>query len=265
MNSDSENVDAFAIRADGSLLFSTVGHAHVTGVTAAAEDLMLFRPTKLGSQTAGTWQFFFDGSDVGLSDSESLDGVSELPDGRLIISTQRSAHVPGVSDTVRPEDLLAFRPITTGIRTTGTWSQFLDGSDVHLGGLTENIDGVSVDNDGTTSTLSTTSLFCVPGLYGFGRDIFTFEATELGSTTRGSFNTPLTLNGSHRGLLFNSMDAIHLPSPTVVNQPPVIVAISSPSIPELAPYSLQLAANDPDTPITQLIGGRLSLGQPEPR
>ncbi|MCC6511779.1 MAG: hypothetical protein IT423_21945, partial [Pirellulaceae bacterium] len=87
LSSAAENVDAFAIRSDGSLLFSTVGTAYLSGVTAAGEDLMLFQPTQLGSHTSGTWQMFFDGSDVGLSNWEGLDGVSELPDGRLIIST----------------------------------------------------------------------------------------------------------------------------------------------------------------------------------
>ncbi len=38
----------------------------------------------------------------------------------------------------------------------------------------------------------------------------------------------------------------------MANQPPVIAAIGSPTIPELAPYSLQLTASDPDTPVSQL-------------
>ncbi len=253
LSSAAENVDAFAIRSDGSLLFSTTGQAHVPGVTSAGEDLLLFRPTQLGAQTRGTWQMFFDGSDVGLSTWEGLDGVSELPDGRLIVSTHRVAKVPGHSSSHQPEDLLAFRPTATGNHTTGTWAHFFDGSDVHLSGTLENVDGVSVDNDGQTIHLSTTSLFCVPGLLGFGRDIFTFQAEQLGTHTRGSFDSPLTLNGSHRGMLFNSIDAIHLPSEPVTNQPPVIAAIVSPSIPELVPYSLQLSASDPDTPTSQLV------------
>ncbi len=221
-------------------------------MTAQHEDLLLFRPTQLGSQTVGTWQLYFDGSDVGLSSDEGLDGVSELPDGRLIISVHCTGQIPGVSGNNEPEDLLAFTPITTGSHTTGTWTRFFDGSDVHLGSGHENVDGVSVDDNGTTIHLSTSSLFWVPGLVGFSRDIFTFEASGLGSNTAGTYRTPLTLNGSHRGLLFNSIDAIHVPSQSVANQPPIIAAIGSPSIPELAPYALQLSASDPDTPISQL-------------
>ncbi len=47
-----ENIDAFAIRRDGSLLISTEGRATVTGVTAQHEDLLLFRPTQLARTPA---------------------------------------------------------------------------------------------------------------------------------------------------------------------------------------------------------------------
>ncbi len=125
---------------------------------------------------------------MGLSSSEGLDGVSELPDGRLIISVHCEGQIPGVSGNNQPEDLVAFTPITTGSHTTGTWTRFFDGSDAYLGSGYENVDGVSVDDDGTTIHLSTSSLFWVPGLVGFSRDIFTFEATGLGSNTTGNLS-----------------------------------------------------------------------------
>ena len=256
--SASENVDAFSIRADGTLLFSTTESAQVPGVSANGEDLLLFRPTTLGTNTAGTWEMFFDGSDVGLSSWEGLDGVSELPNGRLILSVGRQAEVTGLAGKVEPEDLLSFTVSSSGNNTNGTYQLFFDGSDVHLGGPLENIDGVSVDANGTTIHLSTSSLFVVPGLLGFGRDIFTFEASQLGVNTQGTYKTPLTLNGSHRGLLCNSINAIHIPWATVVNQPPIIAAINSPTIPELASYQLQLTATDPDTPPAQLIWSLVS-------
>ena len=256
LSNTSENVDALSIRADGSLLLSTIGDFRVPGLEANGEDLLLFRPTSLGTHTAGTWEMYFDGSDVGLSSWEGLDGVSELSDGRLILSVGRQAD--GLIGTVSPEDLVSFTASSTGNNTSGTWQRFFDGSDVHLGGPLENLDGVSVDADGTTVHLSTTSLFWVPGLLGFGRDIFTFEATQLGGQTQGTYQTPLTLNGSHRGLLFNSINAIHVPSATAINQPPIIAGITSPTIPELAPYQLQLSATDPDTPPTQLVWSLVS-------
>jgi large repetitive protein len=258
LTTGAENVDAFAIRADGSMLFSTTGHTHVPGATANEEDLMLFRPTSLGTNTAGTWELFFDGSDVGLSSWEGLDGVSELPDGRLIISVGRQADVSGLAGVTNPEDLLSFTIGSSGSNTSGSFQRYFDGSDVHLGGTLENVDGVSVDADGNTIHLSTTGIFLVPGLLGFGRDIFTFEATQLGNHTQGTYQTPLTLNGSHRGLLCNSINAIHIPSSTVVNQPPIIAAITSPTIPELAAYELQLSATDPDTPAAQLVWSLVS-------
>lgn len=257
------NVDAFAIRPDGSLLFSTIGQIQVPNVTAAAEDIVLFRPTQLGSNTSGSWELYVDGSDIGISTWEGLDGVSALPDGRLVISTQRTASLPGISGSVLPEDLSVLTLTSTGNNTKGSWARFFDGSDVHLSGVFKNIDGLSVDDNGSTIHLSTTSLFYVPGLLGFGRDIFTFEAEQLGTHTSGDYRSSLTLNGSHRGLLFNSINAIHVPSQAVVNQPPVIAAINSPTIPELAAYQLQLTASDPDTRLLNLFGrlSRVRLGQ----
>jgi len=127
LTTNAENVDAFAIRPDGSLLFSTVGSVGVPGVAAASEDVLLFRPTTLGTHTAGTWQMYVDGSDIGISTWEGVDGLSQLPDGRLIISTQRTASLPGISGSVAPEDLVALTLNTTGNHTSGTWATILMG------------------------------------------------------------------------------------------------------------------------------------------
>lgn len=254
LNTSSENIDAFSIRPDGSLLISTEGNAHVPGASVGSNDILLFQPTRLGTTTQGIWQTYIDGDAVGLNSWEGLDGLSELLDGSLVISTRRTAHVPGISGNVNPEDLIVLAPTSTGSQTAGTWSRYFDGSDVQLSFASENIDGVSVDSNGSTIHISTVGYFSVPGLQGFGRDVFTFEAETLGSTTQGEYLSPLTLAGGRRGLLLNSIDAIHLPSPAA----PEIAFIESPTLPELDPYQLQLVANDPDTPTSQLRWSLLS-------
>ena len=72
-----EDVDAFALAADGRLLVSTTDNVSVTGASGADEDLLAFVPTQLGATTSGTWSLYFDGSDVELSNTsnEDVNGV----------------------------------------------------------------------------------------------------------------------------------------------------------------------------------------------
>jgi hypothetical protein len=49
------------------VLISTHGNVSVPGRSAADEDILIFTPTSLGANTAGSWGLFFDGSDVGLT------------------------------------------------------------------------------------------------------------------------------------------------------------------------------------------------------
>jgi hypothetical protein len=220
LTTDAEDLDAFAVLADGSLIVSTVGAASVPGpngttLSAAAEDLLQFRPTALGDNTAGTWSLYFDGSDVGLTlASENIDAVSVLSDGRLVISTTGSVAVTGVSSGVK-EDLLAFRPTTLGANTAGTWAMYFDGSDVGLSGTSENVDAANVASDGTIH-LSTNGPFSVPGLSGRASDVFAFRPTSTGDQTAGTYPSTFTFPGAQLGLTSLNIDGFHvgrLPSP----------------------------------------------------
>ncbi|MEK7786451.1 MAG: hypothetical protein AAB658_13665, partial [Chloroflexota bacterium] len=83
-----EDVDAFEILPDGSLLISTDGNPVVSGLpggfTARDEDLLLCAPTfTSGVVTSCAWSVYFDASDVGLGldtsdglNAEDVDGVA---------------------------------------------------------------------------------------------------------------------------------------------------------------------------------------------
>ena len=75
---------------------------------------------------------YFDGSDVGLTTSgEDVDAFELLSNGKIVLSTDGSASVPGVSSGA--EDLLIFTPSSLGATTSGTYAMYFDGSDVgHL-------------------------------------------------------------------------------------------------------------------------------------
>jgi hypothetical protein len=208
LTTSAEDIDAFKIRADGSILVSTTGSFSVPAagggtLSGTRHDLLRFVPTSLGEATAGEWFFYFDGSDVGLStNAENVDAIAELSDGRLLISTSGAFTVPGVSGA--DEDLVAFSPTAPpGPTTTGTWAPYFDGSDV---GLTandaEDVDSLSVleSAGSTTLYLSTLGNFSVTGASGVNDDIVAFDPTSLGTTTAGSFGPGLAFDGGAYGL-----------------------------------------------------------------
>lgn len=239
LSASSENIDAFALLTDGSILISTLGAFSVPAsgggtITGNGEDLLRFVATSLGATTAGQWSLYFDGSDAGLSGSaENIDGVARLADGRLLLSTAGAFSVSGV--TGEDEDLLVFTPTSLGPTTAGSWALYFDGSDVGLAmSSSEDINALYIRETGGNPTLyvSTTGSFSVTGLSGNNEDVFTFNPSSLGTTTSGTFGPGLAFDGSLYGLSAYNVDGIHLGPP--------------PSL-QLAPASLQttLRSGDP--------------------
>jgi hypothetical protein len=108
------------------------------------EDVLAFTPTSLGTNTAGSWALYFDGSDVGLSyDSEDIDALFVTDQG-IFFSTVGSFSVPGISGA--KEDVVGFKPTTLGPSTSGTYITPLifDGSVYGLSSF--NIDGYQPQN-----------------------------------------------------------------------------------------------------------------------
>ena len=72
----SENVDGVWIDNTGKLYLTTVGAFSVSGVTGDGSDVFTFTPSSLGSNTSGSFNPFFDGSDAGLP--FLVDGVMQI-------------------------------------------------------------------------------------------------------------------------------------------------------------------------------------------
>ena len=203
-------LSAFAIIGDDEILMSFTSSTSALGIgTVDDSDIVKFHATSLGSSTEGWFEFYFDGSDVGLSSSsEDIDALELLPNGNLLISTLGSLSVSGASG--RDEDLFQFIPATLGPTTAGAWSLYLDGSDVRLSRSAEDIDGVAVDTAGEIY-LSTLGSFSVSGLSGRDEDVFAFSPTSTGSSTSGTFSSPLFFDGSTHGISSNDIKAFDLP------------------------------------------------------
>ncbi|MBU0717024.1 MAG: S8 family serine peptidase, partial [Planctomycetes bacterium] len=121
-----EDLDAISLLSDGRLIVSVIGNFSGTGASGVDEDLFVFNATSLGATTAGSFQMYFDGSDVGLSTSsnEDVDAAGFTTSGTILLSTLGSFSVTGVSGA--DEDLFEFAPTSLGSTTSGTFSMFLD-------------------------------------------------------------------------------------------------------------------------------------------
>lgn len=209
-------IDALAVLPGGDLLISITTDSTLAGLTGGPSgtsvddsDIVRFTPTSLGATTAGSWTFYFDGSDAGLTtSSEDIDALAIAADGKLLISTTASPGVTGLS-SLQDEDIIAFTATSLGSVTSGTWSYYFDGGDVGLSNSSsENVDAAAVDGAGRI-LLSTTGNFSVTGASGADEDAFRFTPTSLGTNTAGSYQ--LYLDGSAAGIPTSSdINALHL-------------------------------------------------------
>ena len=138
-----EDIDAIGVTPDGDLLISTIGVANVVGATGVDDsDILLFNATSLGvgSPTAGSFEIFFNASDLGLtSRNEDVNALHADPFGTLLFSTignLRTSTQNGDND-----DVFTFIG-ATGENTSGTLGKLFNGDDVGFGA--ENIDGMTV-------------------------------------------------------------------------------------------------------------------------
>ena len=197
----------------------TVGTAPNT-VDYTASDILVFTATQWGTQTAGTFSMFLDGSEVGLEDAvaERIDSLAILPDGSLLISTTGNPNVVGVS--ALDEDILRFVPNNpANYSAGGTWSLYFDGSDVGLG-LSNDQDITNLDLAGENifhiGTLGASTLGSVSG---DELDIFTCTASATGDTTTCPWDSALYFDGSAHVTAHTSdghvaLDAFTLPRQT---------------------------------------------------
>lgn len=206
------DVDAFHFLDDGSIILSFLGSTTIPDVGSVDDsDLVRFVPTSLGSSTAGSFEMYFDGSDVGLTRSgEDIDSVSVTASGDLLVSTLGSFSVPGVSG--KDEDILRFSPSSLGSSTSGSWSLEFDGSDVGLSDASsEDVSGVWLDDATGNIYLTTLGSFAVTGVSGDGADIFVCGSPTTGSNTACSFS--LFWNGSLDGFGGEVMDGLFVERP----------------------------------------------------
>ena len=136
-----QDVTAAEFLPNGTLLLALSGTQTVAGLGKVTPyDIIRFVPNPygLGDYTSGVFQWYLDGSDVGLTTAgEKIDAISLSsvdPDNfELVVSLTGSGTVPktgGGTIAVRDEDQIRLENGVYGAATTGTWAMHLDGSTV---------------------------------------------------------------------------------------------------------------------------------------
>ena len=119
------------------------------------EDILSFDGTD--------YAMVFDGSDVGIS-ANDIDAFYFVDAGTILISLDKSIAIDGFGP-VDEQDIIQFNATSLGEITSGTWSYFLDGSDVELDSPSEDIDAFFLRPDGSL-LISTNGNSSVPGVSG---------------------------------------------------------------------------------------------------
>lgn len=102
------------------------------GTQVKEADVIKFTPTSLGANTAGTMEFFLDGSDLGLTQAKKadIDGLFLFPTGEIAFSTKGHATTTAGLQKIADEDATLLTPTSLGAVTAGSLERYFDGSDV---------------------------------------------------------------------------------------------------------------------------------------
>jgi hypothetical protein len=129
----SENIDAFDLLPNGHMILSTISTATLGGITFSDGSLVEWDPVNL------TASLFFDETTFdGAGSNKNIDAVSVLPNGHILISTEGSHSLGGLS--FLNGDVVEWDPVNL------TASIFF--SEALFGGANIDIDAFDVDASG---------------------------------------------------------------------------------------------------------------------
>jgi len=126
-----ENIDAFFVDTVGNMYLSTATGASIGGVSFDDDDIV-----KVNMFLGGA-SIYADGSTM-FSGNENIDGVHVFEGGNMLLSTENSASIAGIS--INDEDIVFYDPVAD------TAAIIFDGSAIIAGQA--NVNGVAVADDG---------------------------------------------------------------------------------------------------------------------
>jgi hypothetical protein len=207
----SRDVDAFQPLEDGSLLLSLDADLTLGEVGLVDDaDILHFMPSSLGENTAGSFELWLDGTDVGLDGSgEDIDVIALDPaDGSLLVSVVGSFRAPGASGVVTGGDEDLFRFVgAVGADTVGVWELYFDGGNVRLTTESEDVQSLWVEPGSGNLYLTTLGAVQVVGVSGDSNDLLVCQVTALGASSACTFRK--VWDAGQAGLGANGVDGLH--------------------------------------------------------
>jgi hypothetical protein len=157
-------------------------------------DLVLFTPTSVGADTAGTFSLHFDGSDVGLEAPEEDVDALDLREGDLYLSTTGSFATGTLSGG--PQDVFVCRAASLGASSAcGSQEIAFDGAGAGLDAASEDLDAFSFFQDDTLAAppafFSTRGSYSTPTAVGTRSDLFACDFAASFESECGA-SAPLT-------------------------------------------------------------------------
>jgi len=208
-NSD---VDAFEVLTDGSIFASLDSPALIEGLGNVDDsDILKFTFTSSGSETAGVFEWFLDGSDLELTDDgEDIDGIGFAPDGRLVVTTASRFAASGLAGD--RYDLFALEGAQFGESSGGSWSFYFDGSDAGFDVNSENIYGLDIEPEAGKIYMSVSGGYALGDLTGDNNDVFACAPTSTGDASGCDFSAGVYWDGSTAGFT-GVLDGLSLNQP----------------------------------------------------
>lgn len=178
-----QDVTAAEFLPNGTLLLALGGTQTVAGLgKVTAWDIIRYVPNT--DYTSGVFQWYLDGSDVGLTTAgEKIDAIAlsstDPDDFELVVSLSGSGSVPqtgGGAVTVRDEDEIRLENAVYGAASAGTWAMHLDGSSVP-GLAAEDVRGATLIRTPSglggrgAALLLMENAFVIDGVSGDNRDV----------------------------------------------------------------------------------------------
>ena len=118
--------------------FSKLTNRRINGVRYRKHDIVFYDGTN--------FSLFFDGSEVGIANNVNVDAFAFITCDQILLSFNRALSantLPGITTSVDDSDIVLFTATAYGDgTTTGSFSLFLDGSDVGLTTNGEDIDAI---------------------------------------------------------------------------------------------------------------------------
>ncbi|MGZ5289694.1 MAG: S8 family serine peptidase [Actinomycetota bacterium] len=177
------------------LSIAATGSHVLGGITVRDEDIVAF--------DGSSYSMVFDGSDVGITGE--VDAYARLDAVSFLISLGAAGSVPGLG-TVDDSDVVRFDSTAMGDVTAGSFSMYVDASDLGLTTDAEDVDAVDVLPDGR-AVLSLTGKGSVASIATIqDEDLIALSPVTLGGTTSGTLE--VYLDGSDVGLGTSSSEDV---------------------------------------------------------